>query len=246
MKKLYIILALIMSSFFFYSSNVYAAYYNTKLSDEELTLINETFFERKSLIEKFSKDNGYNYYYFGSNEDGSEYFIFFYKELPTTISNIGYDSIYIGLTKASFDYYILKDNMFTYNSSGNSTNRLLYRESSKLWIHYNNYLYSNFSINFSASMDKGYMYSEDDELLFNYTSDTVLPSLLDLYVISGGVIPDTNSGFEGKETLDNFYTISIEKISLLATYFIENKIYLCILTILVLIFVIELIRRYLL
>ena len=122
MKKLYIILALIMSSFFFYSSNVYAANYNTKLSNEELTLINETFFERKSLIEKFSKDNGYNYYYFGTNDGGSEYFIFFYKELPTTYSYISYNSIYIELTNSSFDYYFLKDNIFTYNSFGNNNN----------------------------------------------------------------------------------------------------------------------------
>ena len=76
------------------------------------------------------------------------------------------------------------------------------------------------------------------------SNNEIFPSLYSVYTTYGNIeVSDIHK--EEKETIASFYTICIEKIGYLSSQISSNYIYLSMITIFILIFVIELIRRYL-
>lgn len=244
MKKVYTTIILFVSLFFFCSHNANALV----ISDDTLNLINEDFFKVRELANKHCSNNSQQYFVIRYSDSYSTYIVEFFND-PYTIEITRSNGFNF---KVSVDYYTNPLNRYKYTD-----NNLIYLDK----YSYSNYsidnsgtgftfyLYSNFPvINTSSSSAEIYYYSSDDYPYMVEVNSKFL-SLYEHYLNINGLTdedlsPDIHK--EEKEILSNFYTLVIEKINLLANSIIENYIYLTIIGLFILIFLIYLIRRYLL
>lgn len=224
MKKLYIIITLFVSSFFFASYEVKASELTLDISLDKIT---DTFLNIKNLSDEFIKNNNdfdtyiidYDYYvYFFKNSNNNEF----------NCNNYGTDlfcSFRVNYNKYKFSNDILVYTGTT--SSGFSSYK------------FNNILYSSI-----IPLYKG---SSTDILNLNYNSKTLtilygetIPLVYDLYLLDN---PSDNLHQEEIEKVDSFYTLCIDKLSYLVTSIVSNYIYLSIFGIFILIIIFELIKR---
>lgn len=241
MKKLYIMFTLILSSFFLFNYNVKASQTYWTLDLKSSVFTGDKFLNLRNDVINYANEN--NFYYL----------IIDYSSLAVCFFNNSPNYIFTKETDSSrFSTSVLCDLLY---SNGNlsstpskSTNYYIYNDYSDT---YNNTTvidtnYPYFYLDFSSDIT-----IKASGCTYTLKSGDNLRGLYDYYVAKDNnctlptyEAPDPHK--EEKEVLSNFYSLIFEKIDLLANSILSNYIYLTIIVIFILIFLIELIRRYLL
>ena len=231
MKKSFLrALVLVLSSFFFISiKDVKAEDVTFTCSDDCMSLLNEDFYFYRDKVIEYSKANNYYYcicYWFY----GKKYqLILFHSDTDSFEVN----SIYEFHSK----YYNISD--IKYLSLSDTTDFSNLRSMESFSFGLSDFSVLDYSFNIFTSYDINIV-CNDKTLLFNQNNR--FPSLYDFNTSA----PIIDSHLKEKEVISSFYTICIEKIKYLGEQIVSNYIYLSMLVILILIFIIELIRRCLL
>lgn len=245
-KSLFIALFLVLSSFFFISVKEVEAYEYS--FDVDFSLINDKFFLFKEKVDQFVKEDDSKYLddYFIYYYDRNYYVIFF------NINNTSYyDSLWF---RSSSSIYLKFNDKFSYVRYSMNSNNNLIINGSKTYLFTDMYtsfvpLYSTFSIDFMSSQCGVHKFTFTyNDWSYEYLScDSSFKTLYDLKIIYDQSIKDlTLIHKEEFSNISNFYTICIEKIKYLGEQITSNYIYLSMVVVLILIFIIELIRRWLL
>lgn len=256
MKKLFIIIALIISTLFLFSVNeVRAETLELIVPDTEFDYLTEDFYTfRESVVEYCNENNkkyiitsnfytyGLTAYIYDEDTTGSSY----------NIENFNYpygDFIAIRVNNPRVIIYSQPDT-FSSNMTTSWT-RVQFRlnSSSKTFSLYN-YLDTNFDfIPYQSDVTNSFLITYQD-LSYEVSNGTLPPTLYQIYMDSqddSSDKPVVDDKFpEEREKMNMFYSTIFTKIGDLATIFATNYTFLLILGIMILIFVIELIRRYLL
>lgn len=220
---------------FFFSVHVKADTYNYEISSSDFEFL---FDEDFNLLKDYMDSLNTKYYIFRKN---GVYSSFSYNSGFITNVTSSQLSINRGAGSYTFHYFEVS------NGSVTERNNFYYSDTIRNFIvsssiYYNNYLYSNFDLVLSDSpLVNTYNISYDNySFTIGLNSDLIIPSLYDIY---NEVNTNESDNFP---KLTQFYTIVFEKITLFANNLLDNYIYLSIFGIFILIFLIELIRRYLL
>jgi len=226
MKRLFMFFSLMISSFFLFNSHVSADVITT--TDDVEKFITEDFLNKRNIVINFAKENNYDYL------------------IMTDLSNSNVDPDYI-------NYYFFDENAtitLTSTSIKNSSFSLykIYSDNVLTFIH--NYVNgSSYSIKNTIILDSSRKIYSSDTFNIVYNDNTYVvdqensyKTYYDLYMLDN-VIEDPHQ--DELDILKSFYNICIEKIEYLSSQISYSYIYLSILAIFILIFVIELIRRYL-
>lgn len=238
-KSLFFALFLVLSSFFFISiKEVEATEINYNL-DSLYDYDSEEWSDRLNAINNILKQNSSRPYvvYFTDNR------VVFFNIKPQRVF-IDNSSLYIYCENDNVQYSVYRyaNGVLTTNGSSASS--------------YYKYDYSNLSytiikyVNFeglilsNSPSQKTLVYSYNNFTLSFSRGESFL-SLFDFYTEykKNNIPVDPHLG--EKEVIANFYTICIEKLGYLGDKIVSNYIYLSMLVILILIFIIELIRRWL-
>lgn len=247
MKKMFYMLALIVSSFFFFSFNVKAAEYNYSYpftSNISATLDNN-FYDLRSRVKQYIKDNNFDYYFiYKLASSGTKVYIF------TDDSNLlceSYNSVLFHIDSIRYTIPTLLVSSDLENltfEEDTSTHTFMDTQSAIV-------LDTNYP--FTLSSPDTWTYNHRNNSITFTTGDRV-PTLYTFYTTYYGIEDDTE---EPEPIIDHthdselsiiqtFYEVSISKISYLADSISSNYIYLSIFGVFILIFVFELIfRRYL-
>lgn len=246
MKRVYLILTLFITSFFFISLNkVNAATYEFTVNESELDYITDDFLKFRELLIEYCNTNNKKYVIvpntsyplramvFDEDTSGTSYYLEFVNVgsqgyLPfifiSGATSVRYQSdsqsLYIGSTS--------NQRISFYTTSGPTFTLKYFQDTNLDYIPYTGTVYS---VNFKYN-----------DLTYSFSDGELPPSIYKIY-------SDTNiplDKFEDEKVLiNNFYSIIFIKISNLATDLANNYTFLLIFTIFILIFIIELIRRYL-
>lgn len=243
MKKLYIMFALILSSFFFYSSGVKANTYDFIFNETDFDYLNDTFYKVREFAIDYANNNDCYYYI---NHNTVYYLITFFK--PSSITEFNISSTSFGYRIYPFvDEFIYK---YRYDSSSQT-----FISQAKISSYDNlSFKISNSELLYTSFLDSNYdFYLNNNVINFSYKdinyiidSTNPLPTLYEIYLNKDPSDVEDDIHKEEKNVLSNFYSLIFEKIDLLANSILSNYIYLTIIVIFILIFLIELIRRYLL
>lgn len=226
MKRLFMFFSLMISSFFLFNSHVSADVITT--TDDVEKFITEDFLNKRNIVINFAKENNYDYLIMtdlsNSNVDPDYINYYFFDENAT----ITLTSTSIRISSFSL-YKIYSDNVLTFihnyvNGSSYSIKNTIILDSSRK-------IYSSDTFNIVYN-DNTYVVDQENSYKTYY----------DLYMLDK-LIEDPHQ--DELDTLKSFYNICIEKIEYLSSQISYSYIYLSILAIFILIFVIELIRRYL-
>lgn len=221
MKRLFILFSVVISSFFIFNEDVKADI--TVTSSDIEKYITEDFLYKRDIVIDFAKENNYEYFIIKDGASISYYFV----DIGTTVT-LSSSSFKL----SSFYYYILQsDNTFkliAYYQNGSS-----WSVSSSLFLDMSQDLYSTNS--FNIIYDNTTYVVNDTNLFMTY---------YDLYLLDNPIIEE-NPHQEEIDKIGSFYSICIDKIEYLVNEVVNNYIYLSMITIFILIFVIELTRRYL-
>lgn len=222
MKKSFIVtLFLVLSSFFFISIKEVEAY---EINIENLDMINEEFFKLKEVSEEYISSSS-EYDNFIIAKDGNKLYSYIFK----------YNNSYSCSAKTSFllnvknDYRIatLYNGELYFNGGGNN----LYVRTLPYYSSLNFNLDSNSTLTLKFE-DRYFEINPGEKLLTYY----------DVYK-DNQYFKDPHLG--EKEVIANFYTICIDKLGYLGEQIVSNYVYLSMIVVLILIFIIELIRRWL-
>lgn len=230
MKKSFIFtLFLVLSSFFFISIKEVKADdpFIVDLPSDVLNSIDSEFFSVRNSVIEYANLNSLNYLLFRKNNN---YQIYFSKKDSFTSTGRSW----LENNSESFSYASCSsENLELQFGTGDnhhivrSTSDLKYLLDSTMSVYYSPY---EVQINYNG---KSYLVN----------STTKFKTIYDLYLESGGEIPDPHKS--EKQIIANFYTICIDKLGYLGDKIVSNYIYLSMLVIFILIFIIELIRRWL-
>ncbi len=222
MKRLFINIFILFSSFFLISSKEAKTYDVTV----DFSLINDDFFNIKEKAEKYKIDNNFDNFIMLFRDNNIVVTFFNNSDL---IDNplICSDFCKI-LSTGGFYYYNLSSDTF-YRNGGMSPFQFRV-ESLPLYSTYKD-VYLNNSTSLRISIGNGYVeVKEEEKYLFLY----------DLYLKNQKII---YPHLEEEDNLKSFYDLCIEKIGYLATVIVGNYIYLSIFAIFILIFIFSLIKR---
>lgn len=232
MKKMFYMLAFIVSSFFFFSSNVNADNeYVVTYPDNFLDNINDNFFTvREYAISNL--DNDYPYYILFKAQDTPNYLIYYYNY--SDFISVGRSWFKSQSSDAKLIIYYINGNspIISFNRQVNFSSDFVHLIlDSNMNIYYNPY---SLQINY---LDKSYIVNSTNKFLTTY----------DIYKEVNGIGEETDNTHDSElSIIQSFYEVSISKISYLAESISSNYIYLSIFGVFILIFVFELIfRRYL-
>lgn len=141
-------------------------------------------------------------------------------------------------SSSSFYYWrLVNDNLAYYNTSYTRFFLALPPITTSFNYRYESFLDSDCDITYTGDADFNVVY---ENYSFTLTNGDKLPSLYEIYNSANNVVSDNYP------ILTTFYTTVSEKIILFVNSLLDNYIYLFIFGIFILIFLIELIRRYLL
>lgn len=228
-KSLVITLFLVLSSFFFISIKEVKADdpFIVDLPSDVLNSIDSEFFSVRNSVIEYANSNSLNYLLFKINNN---FMIYFSKKDSFTSTGRSWlenkSEVFSYASCSSENLELQFGTRDNYNITY-STNHLKYLLDSTMSVYYSPY---EVQINYNG---KSYLVN----------STTKFKTIYDLYLESGGEIPDPHKS--EKQIIANFYTICINKISLLTEKIASNYIYLSMIVVLILVFIIELIRRWL-
>ena len=232
MKKMFYMLALIVSSFLLFNIEVKADNeYVVTYPDNFLDYINDNFFTvREYAISNL--DNEYPYYILIKDVVSNDYYIYCYNY-----------SDFISKGRTWFQSSSSDAKLIVYFGNGNEP-KIFYNRNITYSSDYNylildsnmNIFYDPYSLQINY-LDKSYIVNSTSKFLTTY----------DIYKEVNGIGEETDTSHDSElSIIQSFYEVSISKISYLAESISSNYIYLSIFGVFILIFVFELIfRRYL-
>ena len=224
-KSLVITLFLVLSSFFFISIKEVKAEAFYKVNISNFDFYNDNFLEFKRKTEGYLSSTDYTYYNIYYYYNANYYYACYFN------SGMGFSTSLVAELKEGYctkDFTsFLKERVVTY-FSGNI-------------YYYPRYIVnSNYYPKFSSS----YVYIYND---FSYEmpggSTFIFPYDFYLKYQENIVPPDPHKS--EKQIIANFYTICIDKLGYLGEQIVSNYVYLSMIVVLILVFIIELIRRWL-
>lgn len=247
MKRLYIALTILLSSFLIYvvgGERVRASEYTYNITDNHFPFLDH-FDNMKSLADNYIIQNS-SYKQYCIFKYSSYYYVFFYpSDTPLTLTIANKPRFYVNRTGKL---------VFKYSSDFTSFSQVTWDDN--YLLPYDSTLYSVFLYSSIDSIFSSYAY--DNTFSFIYNNDIILsivsddnisfPSLYDLY----NMINSSNEEPEDPEEpipidntpiLTSFYTLCIQKIGYFCEYMATNTLFLTILVIIILIFLFELIFR---
>lgn len=228
-KSLVITLFLVLSSFFFISIKEVKADdpFIVDLSSDVLNSIDSEFFSVRNSVIEYANLNSLNYLLFRKNDN---FMIYFSKK----------DSF----TSTGRSWFENKSESFSYASCSSENLELQFGTRDSYDITYST---SDLKYLLDSTMS---VYYSPYEVQINYNgksylvnSTTKFKTIYDLYLESGGEAPDPHKS--EKQIIANFYTICIDKLGYLGEQIVSNYVYLSMIVVLILVFIIELIRRWL-
>lgn len=235
MKVLYTTILFISSFFLFNLKNVYAEEYTYEMSEDYNSLINDDFFNLKEKVLEISNNKRWFIYLV----DNSNYFYVAISQDDISVispATVPISFTYPGAPRFSFK----KFDIYSYYNS-----ELKLQNSYTTTSYYTSLLSSSkFNLvdtncTYSTSMSHKY------NIIYNnktYVIPDDNPTIYSIY------LDNLNSGNIDKEDdilLFNFYSIIFDKLSYLSDMFATNYLFLSTLGIFILIFIVELIRRFL-
>lgn len=240
MKKLFIIITLLMSSFFFFSLEKVSAitYISNDITPEVMSWINEDFYAFRDKVIEHCEENNLYYIIVRSISD-STYKA--YVSNRTSRFSFGIQSasnIIIKLIVGGTDVYNFTNNDMKYYTtlpSSSELNMYHYDTGHELYI-----LDSNFDFIYNVSVQVAIRYWYNSSV-YPVVSGHVFPTLYKIYLDANPIPPDPYE--EERVVMNNFYSTIFTKISDLATSISTNFTFLVIFAIFILIFVFELVRR---
>lgn len=248
MKKAYLVLTLILSSFFIFNLDVKA--------DEVTYNVDFDFLADDFLLYKQAVDN----FILEDSSLGSDYII--YLEITnagTSVSKTYYRVLFCGQDDVQVNYW--KENLIFY--SNNTLNQKTFTDyvldaktfsfnsGSKVLIEKSSYciyniLYSTFDIKTRSDNQVVNFVSGDYIKTFSVDGNDFYPTFYDMYLEKNGELVSPDPHKEEKETLGSFYILCINKLAYLGEVIVSNYIYLSMIVILMLVFVFLLVFRRLL
>lgn len=240
MKKVYTTIFLFVSLFFFYSSGVKADTYNFTIDSTNVDIINDTFLQAKEAADIVVSSGKYMIFY-----KNSKYYRYSLtsEEIIVTFSTDNFS-----FSISDFNEYYYDGTQWVWNGYIPGTKTITLINNSSV-LDYSLFVYTPMNFIYSGDSTINITYKNYTETIDN--GDT-FPSLYNYYLNNSLVVPEEpeepeeDTHVEEKQLLSNFYTLIIEKIVLLANSIAENYILLTVIGIFILIFLIYLIRRYLL
>lgn len=235
MKKFSIFLSLLMTSFFLLSQNVKAI--DITINESVFDYVTDERFEylRNYAIDYCNNHPEYNYLisYYGATYPADGYYLDFFSSNASVLIDT-----YSLTTSGNGPVYKLENASLVFQ--GNSNSVLTYVNNSNS-INFRTYLDTNANALVSSSY-----YGSTYNVFYNDYSFSIfkganVPSLYSIYRETHVIEEPDNTPI-----LTTFYTTIGSKIAWLGEQFTESYIYLAILGVFILIFLIELIRRYLL
>lgn len=221
MKRLFILFSVVISSFFIFNEDVKADI--TVTSSDIEKYITEDFLYKRDIVIDFAKKNNYEYFIVKDGVSINYYFYDFNTSVTLSSSSFKLSSFYF--------YKLQSDNTFnliSYYQNGSS-----WSVSSSLFLDMSQDLYSTNAFNIIYD-NTTYVVNDSNPFMTYY----------DLYLLDNPIIEE-NPHQEEIDKIGSFYSICIDKIEYLVNEVVNNYIYLSMITIFILIFVIELTRRYL-
>lgn len=230
MKKSFIFtLFLVLSSFFFISiKEVEAEDITFTCPEDRISLLNEEFYSYREKVINYANENNY-YYYIYYWLYGNEYsVIFFHSDSDSFLADSRYE--FSSLNYNISDIKLLSLSNTTNFSDITNLDSFSFGFNDFTLLDYSFKIFTTYNVNLVCN-GKTFVFNQNNKL----------PSLLDF--TSSEPVIDSHLG--EKQIIANFYTICIEKIKYLGDKIVSNYIYLSMLVIFILIFIIELIRRWL-
>lgn len=220
-KSLVITLFLVLSSFFFISINEVEAY---EINIENLDMINEDFFKLKELSEEYISSSS-EYDNFIIAKDGNKLYSYIFKYNNSYSCSVNTD--FLLRVNNYYKITVLYNGELIFNGGGN----LLMVRTLPYYSSLNFNLDSNSTLTLKFE-DRYFEINPGEKLLTYY----------DVYK-DNQYFKDPHLG--EKEVIANFYTICIDKLGYLGEQIVNNYVYLSMIVVLILVFIIELIRRWL-
>ena len=239
MKKVYLLLSLFIIPVFFFSINkVSAATYEFEVSESNFEYINDDFYYIRDYALNHVSENGgyYVIYYSVSSSTYRLVFLQSIKNIELTLNSSSFDIKFWTWSNNEGVLYNYTNNeivYYTHNTSFLASSAIIDNKIDKYV-----YLDSNISTIYDTSGNETKITYKDNEYVVNST--TSVPSLYQIYLDS---LSDPYE--EQKGIINNFYSTIATKIGEFVTNISTNYIFLLIFGIFTLIFVFELIRRYL-
>lgn len=222
MKKSFIVtLFLVLSSFFFISIKEVEAY---EINIENLDMINEEFFKLKEVSEEYISSSS-EYDNFIIAKDGNKLYSYIFKYNNSYSCSVNTD--FLLRVNNYYKITLLYNGELIFNGGGN----LLIVRTLPYYSSLNFNLDSNSTLTLKFE-DRYFEINPGEKLLTYY----------DVYK-DNQYFKDPHLG--EKEVIANFYTICIDKLGYLGEKIVGNYVYLSMIVVLILVFIIELIRRWL-
>lgn len=232
MRKVYLLLTLFIVSLFF-SSNVYAAAHSHTVNETELAyLTRNDFLTLREHTINYCNEN--NKKYVIACDKYNCYANIFNDGTLTFTKTVSSGLIYPTLKYNTVSVYIMRNGVFTNYSS--STSFTYFRISSSGLFTFNSFVDSNVE---TAIYDIDFEFTYDGFTL-EVPAGTSIPTMYKFYQAYN---QPKDKFIQEREVISNFYSVILEKIVLLANYFINNFFLMLILGIFILIFIFEIIRR---
>lgn len=238
MKKFLPLFALVVVSFFLFSSHILAAEYTTDLTQYMPLLESSEYQTLKSFADTYVEEHpGFYYIISYDNQSGRGWNAAFCNTKVEFQSNA---LVCIGTSGNTF-FYVLVDGVPTLRP-WNSGNIILNIVQST--VYYNYYLYTNYpnvSIRWTSSFGDNIYNIVYNDYTFSFSRNmntSPIPSLYDIWLSQQPPPPVDNTPL-----LTDFYTLVLDKIVLICDFFTSSYVYLSIFVIFILYFVILLFRR---
>lgn len=228
-KSLVITLFLVLSSFFFISiKEVKAEDITFTCPEERISLLNEEFYSYRDKVINYANENNYYYYIYYWLYEKKYQVIFFHSDSDSFLANSRYEF-------HSYDYNISDVKLLSLSDTTNFSD-IINLES--FGFGFSDFTLLDYSFNVFTTYEVNLVCNGKT---FVFNQNNKFPSLYDF--TSSEPVIDSHLG--EKQIIANFYTICIEKIKYLGDKIVSNYIYLSIIVVLILVFIIELIRRWL-
>lgn len=249
MKKFSILIIFTFSLFFFSFSFVSAIEKKNmifNLEDSDFSHINDEFFELRTKTKEFLKNNdSYQYYIIGYNSDKSKLVVDIFSEEINTkylrIMDYSSGASLMFLIKARYNEYYLENNELKLLSGSSSFIKSL---GSVNGSNYQNFIDTNIDdlfLDSTANMFWNVNVNVRD-YSFSFGVDKDTPTLYEIY-LAAKIGEPFDPHEEEKNVLLNYYSLIIEKIGFLVNMFTANYIYLSMFVIVLILVIIELVRR---
>lgn len=235
MKKLNIIFALIISSFFLLSSNVKADVINFNISSSDITAfgkLNDTFFKAREAAINLANTKNKEYYIFYSRPGGTGTYQICLVDSKNV--KLGFESSGITLRINQCELYYFRND----TTQSNGTQTIIGNLQNGSSFNYSYYLDSSYKELAYSATDNDFTITYNDTT-YLITENSYLPSLYELYM---GYEPPEQEDSKS-EIVTNFYVLIIDKIKLLTNYIATDYIILSALVIFIFVAVIGLVRR---